>query len=107
MPRKSRKEASNPLLWIQRLVRRHDYELSLKVWNNVSNGNCALKDIEHSITNGFLTKTMKDEKGESIDGKKYVICGPAFCGLGFETSGKLIKDNDSEIYFIITAYGRI
>ena len=106
MPRKSRKEASERLLWIQKLVRCRDYKFSRKVLNGISNGDFGEEDIEESILRGSIRKCEKDELGESIDGKKYVICGPAVCGLEFQTAGKLIYWTHGETYFIITVYGR-
>jgi hypothetical protein len=106
LPRKSRKEASNPLLWIQKLVRCRDYKFSGKVLNGISNGDFGEEDIEESILGGSIRKCEKDELGGSIDGKKYVICGRSVSGLEFETAGKLIDWIDGETYFIITAYRR-
>lgn len=106
MPRKSRKEASDLLLWIQKLVRCCNYELSERVFNKIAEGDFSREDIENSIFCGNIRKREKDEKKVAKDGYKYTICGPGVNGLAFETVGKLIDRIDGETYFIITAYGR-
>lgn len=106
MARKTRKDASNPLMWIQKLVRCSDYLLSGHAREGVEDGEFSMLDIEKSIICGRIIKTENDETDEAIDGKKYVICGLAVDGLAFNTVGKLVEWIDGETYFIITA-GRI
>ena len=106
MLRKSRKEASELILWIQKLVRCFNYDLSDEVFNKIAEGDFSYEDIENSIFCGNIRKREKDEKGVAKDGYKYIICGPGVNGLAFETVGKLIDWIDGETYFIITAYGR-
>lgn len=105
-PRKTRFEASNPLEYIRRLIRSDDYWFSDHVRDEWANGEYSMGDIETSVLGGSIHKTQKDEKGQAVDGKKYVITGRDSAGMGFETVGKIIEGEDGRKYFFITAYGR-
>ena len=107
MPRKTAKDASNPLLWIQKLIKCDNYSLSKRVYQKLEDGEFAHQDIVSSILSGSIRKVEKDEIRSSIDGKKYVITGKSLSGLSFDTVGKFILGIDGDEYFIITAYGRI
>lgn len=106
MARRTAKEASDPLLWIQSLVWRKQYRMSGKVQGKIANGVFSREDLAHSILNGRIIKKQKDELKEAIDGKKYVICGPSPNGLAFETAGKIVEFEDGIQYFIMTGYRR-
>ncbi|MBL7219805.1 MAG: DUF4258 domain-containing protein [Phycisphaerae bacterium] len=103
LPKKTKKDASDPLAWIQTLVRFGDYEVSRHVYDYLEDGDFKLDDIENSILNGKLEKTQNDKKCESVNGKKYTIRGRCRNGLPFETVGKLMESDDGEYYFLITA----
>jgi hypothetical protein len=70
----------------------------------LEDGEFDVSDIEHSILTGSITATQTDERGEAVDGKKYVIEGTDICGLAFATCGKIVKWPDEHHYFLITAY---
>lgn len=106
MARKTAKLASDPLLWIQNLVRRKHYRMSGKVYRRIASGVFSRKDVEHSILHGRIRKKLKDELDEAIDGKKYVICGPSLNGLAFDTAGMIIEFDDGDKYFFLTGYRR-
>jgi len=105
-PRKSRFEASNPLEYIKRLIRSGDCEFSDHTYDDLANGEYSTRDIEASILGGSIRRIEKDEEGQSVGGRKYVITGPNSAGMAFETVGKIIEWADGRKYFLITAYGR-
>jgi hypothetical protein len=102
LPKKTNKHASDPLLWIQALIRSGDYEFSGHVNDYLGAGDFDDDDIVNSILNGKIKKTEKDEFYGSVNEKKYTIRGRCKNGLLFETVGKLLED-DGEYYFLITA----
>lgn len=106
MPRKTSKDASNPILWIQKLFRCNDYFLSGYAYDKLSDGEFALRDIESCILEGSVRQIRRDKLDASKDGKEYVISGRSSNGLPFETVGKLIDTVDGEKFFLITAYRR-
>ena len=106
MPRKTSKEASNPILWIQTLIKCGEYQISSKVESLIFEGDCTLDDIEVSIMSGDKMKREKDKMKTSCDGMKYTIYGYLRNGLPFATTGKIMEDSDGEYYFIITAFRR-
>ena len=107
MPRKGVKEASQKIFWIRKLVSSENAKFSGHLYDKIRDGEFGLEDIECSIANGKILKTMKDEEGGAVDGKKYVIAGRCKGGLGFETVGKIMNSDDGDSYFFITAYRRI
>jgi len=88
------------------MIRRSDYSLSDHAYTGVASGQYSRADIEMSVLRGSITKNAKDEKGQSVDGRKYTITGPSSDGLAFETVGKVIESEEGRRYFFITAYGR-
>jgi len=103
LPKKTKKDASDPLTWIRTLIRSDNYGFSRHVSDYLDNGEFEVADIENSILNGKLTKAEQDEMHRSVDGKKYTIRGRCKSGLPFETVGKLMESGDGEYYFLITA----
>ena len=90
---------------IRRLVRRGQWIPSSHVRKDyIETGVCGVEDIEQSILTGAVTKEEKDEFHMAVDGMKYTIQGRSYCGLGFETVGKIIDGGDGLQYFVITAY---
>ncbi len=107
MALKSSKEAGDPLLWIQKLVRMEYVEFSDHVYMAISIGDYDDRDILDSIQNAVSIKKQKDEMRNSKDGWKYIITGLDRSGLSFDTVGKIVDgDNDDDCFFVITAYGR-
>lgn len=107
MARKSRKEASEVLIWIQRLVRMYGFQYGDHVDADISLGKYDDEDIFECIRNAVLVKRQKNDKGFSTDGWKYIITGPDCSGLEFDTVGKIVDgDNDDNCFFVITAYAR-
>lgn len=104
MARRTAKEASDPLLWIQNLVWRKQYIMRGKVYGSIANGVFSREDVVRSILNGRIIKKQKDELKEAVDGMKYVICGPSPNGLAFETAGKIVEFKDGTKYVVITGY---
>jgi len=103
LTKKTRKEASDPLTWIQTLVRSGNYIPSDHVCEYLADNEFDLGDMESSVLSGRLQKTETDEMERAVDGKKYTIIGRGRNGLGFATVGKLIEWIDGEVYFFITA----
>ena len=105
-PQKSRYEASDPLEYIQRLICSGEYMLSEHTQEGLASGEYSRADIESSVLPGSIRRSAKDEEGQSVGGRKYVITGPSSAGMAFETVGKVIESGDGRKYFFITAYGR-
>jgi len=106
LPRRTAKEASEPLEYIRRLVLTGHYFLSDHVKDDLASGEYWLEDIEVSITHGSIRQRQTDEMKQAVDGWKYIIAGPGVAGSTFETVGKVIEWLDGQVYFLITAYGR-
>ena len=49
------------------------------------------EDIEQCILRGSINKSQKDEKGNSVNGKKYTIFGPDCCDAPFYCVGKIVR----------------
>ncbi len=77
MTKKTAKEASNPLLWIQKLVWRSKYYICeySHVFNDIADGEFSMEDIKNSIMYGQIRRIQRDEREEAVDGKKYTIFG--------------------------------
>lgn len=89
---------------IRWLVAKQKYLLSQKVLELLSEGDFELEDLEHSIVNGNVEKTERDELQDSIGNKKYIVVGPDTCGYLFYSVGKLQNLGGSRIYIVITAH---
>jgi hypothetical protein len=89
---------------IRRLIQSRDWIAGCHVQNYLDDGEFDENDIEVSICNGTITRVQRDELGEAIDGKKYIITGLDKYGLALETCGKIIEWTDGHQYFLITAY---
>lgn len=89
---------------IQSLVRSQQWIAGVHVQEYLEAGEFDERDLECSICTGTIRAIQRDELGEAVDRKKYVISGVDVCGLAFSTCGKIIELNDGQQYFFITAY---
>ncbi len=90
---------------ISLLVRSGQYHLSEHVVNEkIAPNDYLVEDIEDSILSGSIVKSERDEVGVSVDGKKYTILGQTRDGLSLYTVGKIVRDDEGELYFVITIY---
>ena len=96
--------ASGKIDRIRRLFSAGRWSISFHVQAYIEQGEFDEDDIEACVSGGVITKSVKDESGAAIDGKKHTITGPDTYGLGFCVVGKLIEDFDGQTVFVITAY---
>ena len=90
---------------IQRLITQGDYELSHKVYTLVEEGLFDEVDlVECIMTAPGIYKKVRDEKGGSVDGLKYVVIGSDTRGRPFYVVGKIARDATGQFYFYITAH---
>jgi hypothetical protein len=89
---------------IQSLVRCNRWIPSKEALGYIADGEFDEEDIRACIANGAITCVQNDERGEAVDGHKYVIAGPDKLGLAFEVCGKIIEWLDGQQFFVITAY---
>jgi hypothetical protein len=100
----SRRTRSGGFPLIRELVAKRRYLLTEKAYELLSQGYFELEDLEHSIENGTVIKTERDELKNSIGNKKYTIIGPDTCGYAFYTVGKIQKLGHARKYLVITAH---
>ena len=96
--------ASGKIDRIPKLFAASRWSVWLHVQAHIEQGEFDEDDIEACVAGGVITKSLKDESGASIDGKKHTITGPDTYGLGFCVVGKLVKDFDGQAVFVTTAY---
>ncbi len=90
---------------IRLLVRSEQYHLSGHVVNDkIAQHDYLVEDIVDSILSGTIDKVERDERGVSVDGKKYTILGRTRDGLLHYTVGKIVSADDDELYYVITIY---
>lgn len=105
-PRRGRRGPSDAIENICRLMREDRYVLSDHVQEGLESGEYSRADIETSVLRGSIVRREKNDRGQSVDGRKYVITGPSTSGLPFDTVGKIIAYENGHAYFFITAYWR-
>ncbi len=90
---------------IKLLVSTGRYGYSAKVRTFMEDGWYSEEDIERCISTATkIYKVERDELKTAVDGKKYVILGKDTYGCLFYTCGKVKKDEESKLYFFITAH---
>jgi len=89
---------------IRYLVRSGCYEIGQKVLAFIEDGMFTLDDVECSIRTGEIRKRERDELGQAVGNKKYVIVGPDTQGYAFYTAGKILRSSEGNLYYIITAH---
>jgi hypothetical protein len=87
------------------LVRAELYDVSSKVYRAIEEGRFTPEDVENAIFTGHVQKTERDELGQAVGNKKYVIVGYDTCGYAFYTVGKIMVSDNGEFYYFITAHG--
>lgn len=96
---------ANPALEkIRLLVLRDDWATSTKVRDRYKLGDYGPDDVKSCLLHGVIRQAQRDELGQAIDGKKYVIAGPDAGGLLFVTVGKIVMSCDGNEYFVINAF---
>jgi hypothetical protein len=89
---------------IRSLMRDDRFDLGPHVYGRIAENDCSLDDIVSAVLTGVITRCEKDEKEESVDGKKYTILGMESNGRPLETVGKVVQYDDGKKYFVITCY---
>ncbi len=91
---------------ILELVRSGHWDFSAKVLQALEDYEFSEEDLKCCVHTGALAKSERDEYGEAVDGKKYTILGRAVSGYPFYVSGKILRDDEGNYFFFITAHGR-
>jgi hypothetical protein len=89
---------------IRYLMRTDLYEMAPKVYRFIEDGAFTPEDIERAICTGHVQKMERDELGQAVGNKKYVIVGYDMQGYGFYTVGKIMASSEGKIYYVITAH---
>lgn len=94
---------------IRSLVKRRDYDWSVKVNQLIKDGWFSQDDLEQCVLTGYVRKTERDEMKDCVGNKKYTIIGKDSHGYPFYTVGKIKRSEEGKLrYLFITAhqYGR-
>ena len=90
---------------IKALIAERRYHYSNKVRDLIEEGDFNEEDLERCILSATeIQKAEEDELGLAIDGKKYTILGTDALGQSFYTCGKIIRNEQEQLYFFITAH---
>ncbi len=90
---------------IKALIAEQRYHYSNKVRGFIEEGDFNQEDLERCILSATeIEKAEEDELGLAVDGKKYTIIGTDTLGQSFYTCGKIIRNEQEQLYFFITAH---
>jgi len=89
---------------IQDLIQQGRYDWSNKIDQLINEGWFDEEDLEVCILTGVVQKTERDRRKNSVGNKIYVIIGRDTHGNPFYTVGKILKADDGNFYFFITAH---
>ena len=92
------------LALIKKLVANFQYTWSGKVERALEDGYFSFKDIECCVASGKVHKIKKDRLKDSVGEKIYVIKGKDLSGYDFYTQGKIMRNEEGQIYFFISAH---
>ena len=71
----------------------------------IEEGDFNQEDLERcKLSATEIEKAEEDEPGLAVDGKKYTIIGTDTLGQSFYTCGKIIRNEQEQLYFFITAH---
>ena len=91
---------------IVELVAKKQWYFAQKVVHALDACEFTRDDLRECVLDGRLDKWERDETGEAVDGKKYVIHGCAAGGYPFYVCGKILCDDEGRFFFFITAHRR-
>ncbi len=90
---------------IKALIAARRYHYSNTVRDFIEEGDFSEEDLERCILSATeIQKAEEDELGLAIDGQKYTILGADTLGQSFYTRGKIIRNEQEQLYFFITAH---
>ena len=90
---------------IKALIAERRYHYSNKVRGFIEDGDFTQEDLERCILSAIeIQKAEEDELGQAVDGMKYTIIGTDTLGESFYTCGKIIRNEQEQLYFFITAH---
>lgn len=90
---------------VQQLILKKEYDYSNHVRDRIEAEEFEEEDIEICVLEATsITKKVRDEFKQSVDGMKYVILGKDRFGNDFYTVGKVMKDFTGRCYYYIKAH---
>jgi len=89
---------------IRELVGARSWDFSLHVYERLDAGDYTEADLQRCALTGTIHKREKDEYGEAVDGNKYTIVGQAVAGYPFYVVGKILRGEEGQYFFLITAH---
>ena len=91
---------------ILELVRADCWQFSRKVMDALEAGEFEEEDVRACMLHGWLDKRQKDDQGGSVDGYKYAVHGHDLRGYPFYVCGKIKRDEEGRLFFLIAAHER-
>lgn len=92
------------LAFIKELVDAESWDFGHHVLSHLKDGEYSEADLKHCVLTGTIHKREKDEYGEAVDGNKYTIVGQAVAGYPFYVVGKILRGEEGQYFFLITAH---